>query len=392
MRPRNARRRYTAAKPLVRYVTAPRQRLRVHLTNVTGQGAVQLASALLPALEAEPSLEITRLDLPDGGPLATYCPASPETATVRFRRTLPNAVSRLVETTAPARGFDPGEPVLVLGDLPLNVRAPQVVLTQNSHTLPPRLGGGTSLTFKIYRAILRANLRRIGATIVQTPLMAERMVEAYPALAGRVATIAQPPPPWLLASGLKRSGRIDATGRGLRLFYPAAGYPHKNHALLARLDPGAAALIERLTLTLSPGRNPCPGAGWVTMAGRLDPPAMLAQYRAADALLFLSKAESFGFPLVEAMWLGLPIIAANLPYARTLCGEAAIYFDPDDATSLAAALRTLAQRLEAGWWPDWSAQLTAFPRDWAAVASAVAGVVRRAAGVSRGETVGSSGA
>ncbi|MDT7934747.1 MAG: glycosyltransferase [Sphingomonadaceae bacterium] len=360
-------------------MTAPRQPLRVHLTNVTGQGAVQLVSALLPALEAEPSLKITRLDLPDSGALAAYRPASPATMAVRYRRTLPNAVSRLVETAAPARGFDPGEPVLVLGDLPLNLRAPQVVLTHNPHTLPPRLGGGTSPTFRVYRAILHANLGRIGAMIVQTPLMADRMAKAYPALAGRIASIAQPPPPWLLGSGLRRTGPADARGRGLRLFYPAAGYPHKNHALLARLDPQAASLIDQLTLTIPPERNPCPGASWLRMAGRLDPSAMLDEYRTADALLFLSKAESFGFPLVEAMWLGLPIIAADLPYARTLCGEAAIYFDPDEATSLAAALCDLSQRLRAGWWPDWSAQRTAFPHDWAAVAAAVAGVVQRVA-------------
>ena len=35
-----------------------------------------------------------------------------------------------------------------------------------------------------------------------------------------------------------------------------------------------------------------------------------------DALLFLSTDESYGFPLIEAMFVGLPIICPDLPYAR----------------------------------------------------------------------------
>ena len=48
----------------------------------------------------------------------------------------------------------------------------------------------------------------------------------------------------------------------------------------------------------------------------------------ADALLFLSEKD-FGFPLIEAMYLGLPIVCPDLPFARALWNDA-IYFDPND--------------------------------------------------------------
>ena len=95
---------------------------------------------------------------------------------------------------------------------------------------------------------------------------------------------------------------------------------------------------------------------------------MIQAYSYMDALLFLSRDESYGFPLVEAMFVGLPIICPDLPYARILCGEQAIYFDPNDVASLKEAIETLKLQLDAGWWPDWTKQLTVIPASWDEVA------------------------
>lgn len=65
-------------------------------------------------------------------------------------------------------------------------------------------------------------------------------------------------------------------------------------------------------------------------------------YRRHDVFVFPSLAESYGHPLVEAMASGLPVVAADLPYARELCGEAALYFEPFSADELAAKIRQLA--------------------------------------------------
>ena len=65
-------------------------------------------------------------------------------------------------------------------------------------------------------------------------------------------------------------------------------------------------------------------------------------YRRHDVFVFPSLAESYGHPLVEAMASGLPVVAADLPYARRTCGEAALYFEPFSADELAAKIRQLA--------------------------------------------------
>jgi glycosyltransferase involved in cell wall biosynthesis len=88
----------------------------------------------------------------------------------------------------------------------------------------------------------------------------------------------------------------------------------------------------------------------------------------ASLLLFLSESESYGFPLIEAMYVGLPIVCADFPYARNLCGDEAIYFDSNDISSLKKAVAHLRKKIDDGWWPNWSSQLKNLPESWDDVA------------------------
>jgi len=51
-------------------------------------------------------------------------------------------------------------------------------------------------------------------------------------------------------------------------------------------------------------------------------------YRQAHIFVYPSVVESFGHPLVEAMASGLPIVAADVPINREICGDAALFFQP----------------------------------------------------------------
>jgi glycosyltransferase involved in cell wall biosynthesis len=52
--------------------------------------------------------------------------------------------------------------------------------------------------------------------------------------------------------------------------------------------------------------------------------------RHTRALLFPSFAEGYGMPLVEALALGVPVIASNLPVFREIAGDIPEYIDPLD--------------------------------------------------------------
>jgi glycosyltransferase involved in cell wall biosynthesis len=66
---------------------------------------------------------------------------------------------------------------------------------------------------------------------------------------------------------------------------------------------------------------------------------MAELYAGADVFVYPSVIESFGHPLVEAMAVGLPIVAADSPVNRELCRDAAIYFSPFDPADFARKIR-----------------------------------------------------
>ncbi len=61
-------------------------------------------------------------------------------------------------------------------------------------------------------------------------------------------------------------------------------------------------------------------------------------YRHASALIFASRCEGFGLPLVEAMQYGLPVIASDLTVFREIAGDYPTYFDLAAERSLDRAL------------------------------------------------------
>lgn len=63
--------------------------------------------------------------------------------------------------------------------------------------------------------------------------------------------------------------------------------------------------------------------------------------RGAVALLFVSRAEGFGYPVVEAMALGCPVIAADRSSTVEIAGDAACVVDPERPETIADAVTML---------------------------------------------------
>jgi glycosyltransferase involved in cell wall biosynthesis len=99
-----------------------------------------------------------------------------------------------------------------------------------------------------------------------------------------------------------------------------------------------AAQHLRRRLTLVGNTVPMPDAPGHSWLGDLDRSHVFAHYGSAKMLVMTSLAESLGLPPVEAMQVGLPVVAPDLPYARELCAEAAEYFEPGNAKALVAAI------------------------------------------------------
>lgn len=77
------------------------------------------------------------------------------------------------------------------------------------------------------------------------------------------------------------------------------------------------------------------------LLGRIDDSALRALYESAAGLVFPSRYEGFGLPPIEAMACGCPVVASTAPALVEICGDAALYCDPDDRTGIAATVRRL---------------------------------------------------
>jgi glycosyltransferase involved in cell wall biosynthesis len=68
---------------------------------------------------------------------------------------------------------------------------------------------------------------------------------------------------------------------------------------------------------------------------KLDRKVLAGLYRRAAVVLVTSAAEGFGFPVIEALACGAPVVASDIPALREVGGEATLYAPVGDAEAFA---------------------------------------------------------
>jgi glycosyltransferase involved in cell wall biosynthesis len=227
----------------------------------------------------------------------------------------------------------------------------------------------TGLLHKLrYRAVRRAQRVMVPSRAVATD--AERLLGLDPE---RIAVVPSAVPPGFAPVA-------DARARLFRLGVPA-------HYLLwvGSLDPidprkgvetlaDAVARSDSPPLVLAGAASPAAGEhlsrpGRVLVLGRVSDSELRALYTAAEALIFPSEDEGFGFPPLEALACGTPVAAyaaGSLP--EVLEGEGATLVEPGDTAALLDAAAALA-----------GSSARPPTRDWGQVATEAAAVFREAA-------------
>jgi len=137
------------------------------------------------------------------------------------------------------------------------------------------------------------------------------------------------------------------------IFYPAQTWPHKNHlALLKALAilrdqfglivplvssgkqndffPQIEKGIQQLQLTQQ-----------VQFLNFVSPLELQCLYRLSRAMVFPSKFEGWGLPLVEAFLAETAVTCSNVTSLPQLAGDAALLFNPDQPLEIAATIHRL---------------------------------------------------
>lgn len=222
---------------------------------------------------------------------------------------------------------------------------PTLVFAQQSIPLSAeamaRLEPGDGLRMLVIRALLWDACRRADRVAVQTAWMREALVRQLGANPERVVVVGTTSKP-LSEDGSppRHVGKFEET-RGSAVLYVGSDAPYKNlSVLIAAMQPVRRARPQaRLFATLPTGHML--ESADVVCLGFLEDSALAAYYSSADVFVLPSLVESAGLPLLEAMSFGVPVVAADRPYAHDMCGGAALYFDPNDPTALADRVLTV---------------------------------------------------
>lgn len=153
--------------------------------------------------------------------------------------------------------------------------------------------------------------------------------------------------------GADASARLKASLSGVRrhaMLHVSTGDPYKNVPgtlrVLADLRAfGVDITLIRVGKPLNVDERRLAAAFRVTGAiiecGRVSEERLVELYNAADVLLFPSFYEGYGWPPLEAMACGTPVVTSDAPSLMELIGDAGLMAPARDVAALAWAVRSV---------------------------------------------------
>jgi glycosyltransferase involved in cell wall biosynthesis len=199
-----------------------------------------------------------------------------------------------------------------------------------------------------YPSLAKAHARRADRIIVSSRFAAGEVQRAFGLSPEKIAVCPAGAPAW--ATPRQEGG--DPNGY---LFFLGTLDARKNvGGLLAayRQLLTRQAELPRLVMAGGTGASPdatgclqtiasAPFAGRVEHLGYVDDDRRASLFRGARVFVLPSFEEGFGLPALEAMAAGVPVVASNRGSLPELIGDAGLLVDPDDASSIAAAIERI---------------------------------------------------
>jgi glycosyltransferase involved in cell wall biosynthesis len=210
--------------------------------------------------------------------------------------------------------------------LPLSCPVPALLTVQDLswERDPSVFGSWDLLTFKIF---VRRSVRRARHVFAISARTKRDLVELYGTPEDKITVTSLAPDP-----DFRPAGEHDSF-----LLFVSAIEPRKQP--LAAID--AANAVGRKLVVVGPPKDAELAAELARrgadVRGYVPKAELVRLYQSAACLVFPSRYEGFGLPVVEAMACGTPVVAAPEPALEEVAGDAAIFTD-DLADGITRAL------------------------------------------------------
>jgi glycosyltransferase involved in cell wall biosynthesis len=253
------------------------------------------------------------------------------------------------------------QPLRMAVRLPLLLRRLQPALSHFLHVVPPAWRGASVVTVQdlsferfpelmstsdrfYFRTFVPRSARRADRVLTGSEWTKRDLVERYRVRPERVVVTPYGFDPVFRPDGPRREGPpyvlfVGALQRRKEpdLALRALGRLDDLHLVFAGPDRGLGDELRREATAL--GLD-----GRVEFAGHVSRDELAALYRGAAGLVFPSRYEGFGLPVLEAMASGTPVVATRSSSIPEVAGDAAILIEPDAAALAAGLERAVAER------------------------------------------------
>jgi glycosyltransferase involved in cell wall biosynthesis len=187
----------------------------------------------------------------------------------------------------------------------------------------------------IYKRIIKYSIKDNYYILVQTEWMRNAVINQFGWKPSKVMVIK----PNLVKISIEEISNLEFKDRKFHIFYPAHKVIYKNHELIIRalrhIKDQKKKIYDNLMIhftiddNLGKDRNDTiinlirnlKVNDHIKLEGKLSYKTVLSFYKSCNLMLFPSYIESFPLPLIEAASFGIPILAADMDYAREVMVE-----------------------------------------------------------------------
>jgi len=200
----------------------------------------------------------------------------------------------------------------------------------------------------LIKRVLARSLKHTDLVFCQTPVARERFSRTFRYPIDQIK---------VMPNAVSEFAKTDRQNAGIpevfkkdgyfNLFFLTRFYAHKNLEVLIEIFRKYSEKLNDVRCIVTVAKEQHPNAAkflssihkyklqdHIINIGPLKQEKLAGFFYNSDALLFPTLMESFSATYLEAMHFNLPILTSDLDFARDVCGDAALYFDPWNPTDI----------------------------------------------------------